>query len=216
MRPFLTTVSISALLLGVLQAPAAVADTDPPPRDLTASGVWPLDPDPPVSRGFDLPGARWEAGHRGVDLLGRPAQSVRAPVAGTVSFAGRIAGRGVVTLSHGETRTTYEPVLSNLRVGTAVTAGEPIGWLHPTGSHCAPRTCLHWGWRRGSEYLDPMGLVGRTRIRLLPLWSAGSAGSTRQAVRPPLLPGAGTLAYGPGQHPWALFRPVGGPGRRPS
>src|SRR5690606_24681418 len=80
MRPFLITASLSTLLLGVLQAPSAVADTDAPSKDLTASGVWPLDPDPPVHRAFDLPDARWEAGHRGVDLIGRPAQPVRAPI----------------------------------------------------------------------------------------------------------------------------------------
>lgn len=201
MRPFLTAALVSTLLLGVLQSSTAQAETDPAPPDpaasgvwpldpdppdltasgsgprdprpdLTAPGVWPLDPEPPVLRGFDLPGARWEAGHRGVDLLGRPAQPVLAPLAGTVSYVGGIAGRGVVTLSHGETRTTYEPVLSKLSVGDEVAAGEPLGWLHPTGSHCAPRACLHWGWRRGPDYLDPMSMLGRTRIRLLPLWSA--------------------------------------------
>lgn len=185
MRTFLTTSFVSALLLGALQTPTAGAETepslsdrtashvsslDPDPPDLIASGVWPLDPEPAVMRRFDLPGARWEAGHRGVDLLGRPAQPVRAPVAGTVSYVGKIAGRGVVTLSHGKTRTTYEPVLSDLSVGESVAAGEQLGWLHPAGSHCAPQTCLHWGWRRGSEYLDPMVLLGRTKIRLLPLW----------------------------------------------
>lgn len=179
MRPFLTTVCASALLLGVLQTPSAVAENDTPSSELTATGVWPLDPDPPVTRGFDLPGERWEAGHRGVDLLGRPAQPVRAPVAGVVSFVGRVAGRPVLTLSHGETRTTYEPVLSDLDPGAAVAAGGHLGWLHPTGSHCAPRACLHWGWRRGAEYLDPMDLLGLTRIRLLPLWAAWTGTSFR-------------------------------------
>lgn len=211
MRPFLSTALAATLLFGLLQAPTAVAETDPPPSDptsslaspvdpdppdltssevssprpfdrsvltvsdqsnLTASAVWPLHPEPRVVNGFDLPGARWEAGHRGVDLLGRPTQPVLAPLPGVITHVGKIAGRGVVTLSHGETRTTYEPVMSDLAVGAEVAAGTPLGWLHPTGSHCAPDACLHWGWRRGAEYLDPMSLVGRTRIRLLPLWSA--------------------------------------------
>lgn len=211
MRPFLSTALAATLLFGLLQAPTAVAETDPPPSEPTSSQVWPVDPDPPdltsseapspqpfdrsdltasdqsdltssavwplhpepsVVNGFDLPGARWEAGHRGVDLLGRPAQRVVAPLAGVITHVGKIAGRGVVTLSHGETRTTYEPVMSDLGVGAEVAAGELLGWLHPTGSHCAPDTCLHWGWKRDAEYLDPMRLVGRTRIRLLPLWSA--------------------------------------------
>lgn len=195
MRPFLIAACLSTLLSGLLQTPSAVAGTDAPSQDPTASGVWPLDPDPPVLRGFDLPDARWEAGHRGVDLLGRPAQAVRAPIDGTVSYVGRIAGRGVVTLSHGGTRTTYQPVVTHLSVGNDVAAGETLGWLHPAGSHCAPQSCLHWGWRRGTEYLDPMGLVGREKIRLLPLWSLGHHG-----VR----------------HPWEEFRPAGAPARTPS
>ena len=27
------------------------------------------------------------------------------------------------------------------------------------GSHCAPRACLHWGVRRGDEYLDPLDVL---------------------------------------------------------
>lgn len=45
-----------------------------------------------------------------------------------------------------------------------------IGSLEVTLSHCFPSACLHWGWRRGDTYLDPLGLVSDTRVRLLPLW----------------------------------------------
>src|SRR3954449_10514353 len=72
--------------------------------------VWPLDPRPSLVTGFDPPTTPWGAGHRGVDLLGQPGQTVRAALAGTVTFAGTLAGRGVVVVSHGATRTTYEPV----------------------------------------------------------------------------------------------------------
>jgi hypothetical protein len=36
-------------------------------------------------------------------------------------------------------------------------------------SHCAPRTCLHWGVRLGSRYVDPLTLLGRGPPVLLPL-----------------------------------------------
>lgn len=157
-----------ALLLTVLVAlllplPASAA-TDP-------VGVWPLVPEPEVVNGFDPPDDPWGAGHRGVDLLGSPGQPVRTALAGTVSWAGVLAGRGVVVVDHGDTRTTYEPVDATVTVGLQVGAGDRIGRLSAVGSHCLPRTCLHWGWIEGAEtYLDPLRLVGAGPVRLLPLW----------------------------------------------
>lgn len=133
-------------------------------------GSWPLSPAPTVLRDFEAPAARWAAGHRGVDLAGRPGQRVRAAVAGTVTFAGRIAGRGVVVVSHGAARTTYEPVAASVTVGDQVTRGAPIGTLELLGSHCLPRACLHWGLLEGEAYLDPLRLLGLAPVRLLP-WS---------------------------------------------
>jgi murein DD-endopeptidase MepM/ murein hydrolase activator NlpD len=146
---------------------------------LTAlAGVWPLHPRPQVVAGFTPPATSWSAGHRGVDLLGRPGQAVRAAAAGTVSFAGRIAGRGVVVVDHGPTRTTYEPVTATKRVGTRVEPADRIGTLESFGSHCWPRTCLHWGL-----------------VRLLPLYSAASAAGSASWPAPPGTPG--TLARPP-------------------
>lgn len=133
-------------------------------------GVWPLQPQPEVVDRFDPPDQPWGAGHRGVDLAGRAGQEVRSALPGRVVFAGRIAGRGVVAVSHGNTRTTYEPVVATVQVGDEVTAGGGIGRLELVGSHCFPRACLHWGWLRGQVYLDPLRLVGGGPVRLLPLW----------------------------------------------
>jgi murein DD-endopeptidase MepM/ murein hydrolase activator NlpD len=160
-----------ALLLAVLVAlcwpsPAGAAETDP-------AGVWPLRPEPEVVAGFDPPDSPWGSGHRGVDLLGTAGQVVRAALPGRVSFAGALAGRGVVVVDHGGTRTTYEPVDANVSLGDPVAAGDPIGRLALPGSHCLPRACLHWGWIEGAEtYLDPLRLVGAGPVRLLPLWRA--------------------------------------------
>src|SRR5690348_3079436 len=100
------------LLLAVLAAAPGGARADVP-----GPAVWPLDPQPEVVTGFDPPSSPWGSGHRGVDLLGRPGQSVRAAVAGTITFAGTLAGRGVVVVDHGGTRTTYEPVAALVSVG---------------------------------------------------------------------------------------------------
>lgn len=180
----LSTVSM-ALLMALLPRPPALADDD-------HVGVWPLRPDPEVVRAFDPPATPYGAGHRGVDLLGRPGQPVRAALAGTVIYAGPLFGRGVVVVSHGDTRTTYEPVTATVTVGDPVAEGGVIGTLQAIGSHCAPRSCLHWGWLRGETYLDPLLLVGAGPVRLLPLWRDRPArGSPGTGWTAPTLPYAG-------------------------
>ncbi len=158
-------------------------------------GVWPLRPQPDVVARFDPPTSPYGPGHRGVDLLGHAGQPVRAALAGTVTFAGMLAGRGVVVVSHADTRTTYEPVAARVSVGDAVGPGAVVGTLQPFASHCAPRVCLHWGWLRGDTYLDPLRLVGAGPVRLLPLWSdepgrsptAGRLSLPYDGWRPPAL-----------------------------
>ncbi|WP_404387815.1 murein hydrolase activator EnvC family protein [Humibacillus xanthopallidus] len=131
---------------------------------------WPLEPVPQVARRFDPPDQPWLPGHRGVDLVGTVGQVVRSPTAGTVTYAGRLAGRGVVVVSHADgLRSTFEPVTPSQPVGTAVAQGDPVGSIAAEPGHCAPASCLHWGVLRGRTYLDPLAFVGRARIVLLPL-----------------------------------------------
>ncbi len=161
------------LLTLTVTLPAHATDTSHPDGD----GVWPLSPRPEVVSDFAPPSSAWGAGHRGVDLAGSPGQGVRAALPGRVTFAGRLAGRGVVVVSHGTTRTTYEPVTAHVQRGEPVRAGETVGSLELFGSHCFPRACLHWGLLEGDRYLDPLALVGAGPVRLLPwLTGAGSAG----------------------------------------
>ena len=134
-----------------------------------STGVWPLRPRPEVVAGFDPPVTTYGRGHRGVDLLGSPDQEVHAATGGRVTYAGSLAGRGVVVVNHGATRTTYEPVSAAVKVGTLVGTGEVIGTLQTFGSHCSPRSCLHWGLIEGETYRDPLTLVGAGPVRLLPL-----------------------------------------------
>ena len=91
-------------------------------------------------------------------------------------FAGQVAGRGVVSIDHADgLRTTYEPVAPTVAAGDLVAKGEQIGTLLAGHPGCPALSCLHWGARRGTEYLDPLRLLGLARLRLLP-WEAGSAG----------------------------------------
>jgi murein DD-endopeptidase MepM/ murein hydrolase activator NlpD len=136
---------------------------------------WPLRPGPDrVVRDFNPPAQPWLAGNRGVDLAGRPGERVRAAGAGVVSYAGTIAGVGVVSVTSGPLRTTYEPLHVTVQRGQAVAAGAVLGRLTLAGSHCLPAACLHWGLLRVDvagvwTYLDPLALLGLERVRLLPL-----------------------------------------------
>ncbi|MFI7066621.1 M23 family metallopeptidase [Kribbella sp. NPDC050124] len=159
------------ILLSLLTPVAPIAPVAAPPDP----AVWPLTPRPAVVRGFDLPAKPWLPGHRGVDLSGSPGQPVRAATAGTITYAGQLAGRGVVVVSTGVRRTTYEPVVSGAKVGTTVTPGTVIGRLSAAGSHCAPVTCLHWGLVQGRTYLNPLTLLPDRPVRLLPLTPAALA-----------------------------------------
>ncbi len=182
---------VLVVVLGVVLALSGAGAALGAPGEPDPVGVWPLDPVPEVVAGFDPPSSTWGAGHRGVDLLGTVGQPVRTALPGTVSFAGSIAGRGVVVVDHGDTRTTYEPVRAGVAVGDAVGAGDRIGVLQLPGSHCFPRACLHWGWLRGTTYLDPLGLVGAGPVRLLPLWREVPVDVGPSPVPRPALPYAG-------------------------
>ncbi len=135
---------------------------------------WPLRPRPAVVRGFDAPSPNWNPGHRGVDLAGAPGQPVYAAGEATVVFAGVLAGRPVVSLAHpGGLHTSYEPVRGAVRVGQLVTDETVIGELVAGHVGCRAAACLHWGamWgpASGADYVDPLGLLKSTAIRLKPL-----------------------------------------------
>ncbi|MGH8867911.1 MAG: peptidoglycan DD-metalloendopeptidase family protein [Actinomycetes bacterium] len=150
----------------------SAAPGPPSAENAVEAGRWrsPLPGPPRVARGFAPPASQWGAGHRGVDLWAPPGATIRSAGAGTVLYAGELAGRGVVSVTHGALRTTYEPVRATVGRGETVGAGEPVGVLQRRGSHCLPRTCLHWGLLRGDAYLDPLLLFGLGTTRLLPVW----------------------------------------------
>jgi len=164
-RPLIVVVMVLVALVSLARPARAVGV----PVEPVPVGVWPLQPAPQVLHAFDPPDSLWGAGHRGVDLAGAVGETVRTALGGRVAFASVLAGRGVVVVDHGSTRTTYEPVRATVRAGATVARGQPIGTLELAGSHCFPTACLHWGWRRGSTYLDPLLLVGGGPIILLPL-----------------------------------------------
>ncbi len=135
-----------------------------------AGWSWPLEPRPAVARPFQAPPHPWAAGHRGVDLLSHSSQGIYAPQSGTVTFYGPVAGRIVLVLAHsGGLRSTFEPLLRGLPVGRKVQAGQLVGTVASSPSHCPRQTCLHWGVISGQNYLDPLRLLRNPAPILLPL-----------------------------------------------
>lgn len=203
-------------------AQAAAPDRVAPGMVTPVSGwQWPLRPRPVVVHGFDPPAQPWLSGHRGVDLLGRAGQPVHAAGAGTVTFAGMVAGRGVVTVNHGDLRTTYEPLHVSVRVGDRVSADDVLGSLALIGGHCLPRACLHWGLLRGQRYLNPLSLVGAGPVRLLPLEGAPEAFAPEHesrlagpADRARPSPHSADVDAEPGATPPSTRAPRSGPARR--
>ncbi|ANY10244.1 peptidase [Pseudonocardia sp. HH130630-07] len=134
---------------------------------------WPLLPAPAVTEPFRRPTFAYGRGHRGADLAGAPGQAVLAARTGVIAFAGRVAGRGVVSVDHADgLRSTYEPVSAVVTAGATVGAGDPLGVLEPGHAGCPVAACLHWGVRRDRlDHLDPLVLLRPARLRLLP-WGA--------------------------------------------
>jgi murein DD-endopeptidase MepM/ murein hydrolase activator NlpD len=166
----------SVLLAALLLLPASLA----PAGESLAFGLepgaaeaalpswqWPVSPRPPVLRDFDPPPQPWLSGHRGVDLgTASNAAEVTSPAAGTVSFVGVVVDRPVITIDHGNgLRSSFEPVESSLAAGTAVDAGQVIGTVLP--GHCTAASCVHWGVRRGEDYVNPLQFVMDLRPSIL-------------------------------------------------
>ncbi|WP_405882769.1 M23 family metallopeptidase [Streptomyces sp. NBC_01136] len=182
---------MTVTVLGAL-TPSALARTNgpapPPPAGSpgpdasvpTVARLWPVGLRPSVLRAWDPPPTPYARGHRGVDLAAAPGAPVRSVAAGRVSFAGRVAGRGVVAVELTGTgtpplRTTFAPVRVTVHKGDEVAAGDVLGTLEPepAGSHCET-SCLHWGLRRDRTYLNPLSLLPASLLhrgpsRLLPV-----------------------------------------------
>lgn len=162
---------VGSLLTGAVTGAVAVASVSASPTSVAPRSVfgWPLAGFPSVVRPFEPPAHPYGPGHRGVDLRGSPGQPVLAAGDGVVVFAGLVAGKPVVSVDHPNgLRTTYEPVVAAVTAGRRVRQGDVLGTLQAGHPGCPATACLHWGVRRGEEYLDPLWLLAPGRVRLLP------------------------------------------------
>lgn len=116
--------------------------------------------DAPVALPFSLPAGPYGAGNRGLEYATEAGQAVRAVAAGTVRFAGLIAGERYVSVEHeGALVSSYSYLAAidpAVVVGATVTRGQHLG---------ATSTRLQLGLRRAGTYLDPAPLIGAGRLR---------------------------------------------------
>lgn len=132
----------------VVAAPVVERRTEPAPW------VWPTG-SRTVSRPWESPANDYAAGHRGIDVRAPVGTAAVAVADGTVTFAGPVAGRGVVTIDHGDgLRSTLDSVTPTVTTGDRVHQGDAVGRV--TVGHCpASAPCLHLGARIDDRYVDP-------------------------------------------------------------
>lgn len=120
-----------------------------------APWVWPTG-GRAVARGWEQPTDEYAAGHRGIDVATALGTTAVAVADGTVSFAGPVAGRGVVTIDHGSGLvSTLDSVDPAVTAGTTVEQGDPVGTV--AVGHCpATAPCVHLGARVDGRYVDPL------------------------------------------------------------
>jgi murein DD-endopeptidase MepM/ murein hydrolase activator NlpD len=162
------------LCVSLVSGPAAGVERHDPVSadtseiDLAALGwVWPADSFR-LARVYIAPAHEYGPGHRGIDLALIGSGAVLSPADGVVAFAGRVAGRGVLTIDHGGGLvTTLEPVETTLVPGTSVRRGDDVAILG-LGGH-AEAGAVHFGVRLDGRYINPMLLLGGVpRAILLP------------------------------------------------
>ena len=146
------SVSKHSLLLPVLLAFLAGA---------SPAHAWTWPASGPVLQHFSYDGDPYAAGqHRGVDVGGSAGETVLAPAAGSVTFAGTVPGGGrtvtirtaglAVTLLHLGTITAVK--------GASVAEGAQVGTLGSSGTSEWAEPYVHLGIRQASDqggYLDP-------------------------------------------------------------
>lgn len=115
---------------------------------------------------FRAPEHRYAAGHRGIDLAAFPGEAVFSPAAGTVTFAGRVVDRDVISVRvDAATVVSLEPITSSLSAGDRVGRGDVLGEV-ASGGHCKAQ-CVHLGVRVDDWYVNPLRFL-REKPRLLP------------------------------------------------
>ncbi len=153
----------NAFAASAVDAGAAVPTTPPGAASIGGTPQYRPPVDAPIIDPFRPPPHRYGPGNRGLTYGVVPLTPVRSAAAGTVIFAGPVAGALHVTIRHADgLRTTYSFLASiSVVVGQVVDGGAPVG---------RSGEVFHFGVRTpDGTYLDPELLwSGRWEPRLVP------------------------------------------------
>jgi murein DD-endopeptidase MepM/ murein hydrolase activator NlpD len=154
------TLALGAAIVGIVAGHPAGAD------EATLDLMPPIDG--PIVAHFVPPPTPFEAGHRGIDFQAPEGSQVVASAAGIVAFAGQVGGRLFVSIDHPVgLRTTYSFLdLVLVEAGQPVEQGDLIA-QSGLGHDGDEPPHLHFGLRRGDEYLDPEVVLLRSMRRNL-------------------------------------------------
>ena len=168
-----TFAGMRRFVVATLVALATVGSLADAPAPASGIGVWLRPVAGRVVHTFHPPVTRYGRGHLGVDFAATPGTPVRAAGAGTIVFAGAVAGARHVVVRHaGGLRTSYS-FLATIRVhrGERVGRGAVLGTTGGRGEHHDGHV-LHLGLRIGDAYVDPMRLFAPgglpVRVHLAP------------------------------------------------
>lgn len=160
-RSRFSALSLIAASVGTLLIVATPPGAAAPHRE---RWQWPTGRPVTIVEAFAPPAHDWLPGRRGVTLQYPAPSPVYACASGTVTTAGPVAGRGVISIRHdGGAQivwSTYLPVTPSVTVGDHVEKGEVIGVVE------GDSPTLHWGAKTGRRtYIDPIRLtLGHPRL----------------------------------------------------
>lgn len=126
--------------------------------------------DAPVVEPFVAPACSYCPGHRTIDFASTTGKNtIVAPIAGRVTFAGEVAGRRFVSVRSGDHTVTVGGLGSVVvTAGDTVAAGEVVGRGTTTGG--VTLSVRRDAGQPTEEYLDPAPFLARRigRARLIP------------------------------------------------
>jgi Peptidase family M23/PGAP1-like protein len=171
----------NVLLLTAVAIAAELAGETPP---ASAAQGWLIPPvDAPIEAPFVAPTSEFGPGHRGVDYDVPAGSAVRAAGAGSVRFAGSVAGNLAVTVDHGGGLVSTYSILSEIDVSRGQHV-DPGTWLGRTArSHPGDGDGFHFGVKLHGAYVDPSNFLGPLdlgdALHLAPLLEQPSAAAHR-------------------------------------
>lgn len=120
--------------------------------------IWPTQNPILVLKPFQQAAHPWLGGHTGIDIFVPDGSLLLAPGYGRIWFAGKVAGREVITLEVEGMLISFDAATTTLNTGEVVAKGQIFGIS--VDHHCG-NNCLHLGLRVSGNYLNPLLLFQR-------------------------------------------------------